>query len=108
MGLAGKVSYAQSYWQNSVHFWREPRYWIGNRFARRLGRRQYCCHRKDRNSTRQAAWHCLHAAAEIEAAGGRALPVILDIRFEDQAYGAVAQAVQRFGGIDTLINNASA
>ena len=48
------------------------------------------------------------AAADIEAAGGKALPVILDIRFEDQVYAAVAQAVQRFGGIDILINNASA
>jgi len=48
------------------------------------------------------------AAAEIEATGGKALPIILDIRFEDQVYGAVTQAVQRFGGIDILINNASA
>jgi citronellol/citronellal dehydrogenase len=48
------------------------------------------------------------AAAEIEAAGGKALPIILDIRFEDQVCGAVAQAVQRFGGIDILIHNASA
>ena len=48
------------------------------------------------------------AAAEIEAAGGRALPLVVDIRFEDQVYGAVAQAVARFGGIDILVNNASA
>src|ERR1035438_6244860 len=48
------------------------------------------------------------AAAEIEAAGGHALPLAVDIRFEDQVYGAVEQAVRRFGGIDVLVNNASA
>jgi citronellol/citronellal dehydrogenase len=48
------------------------------------------------------------AAAEIEAAGGHALPLAVDIRFEDQVYGAVEQAVQHFGGIDILVNNASA
>jgi citronellol/citronellal dehydrogenase len=48
------------------------------------------------------------AAAEIEAAGGKALPLVVDIRFEDQVYGAVEQAVGRFGGIDILVNNASA
>ena len=48
------------------------------------------------------------AAAEIEAAGGHALPLAVDIRFEDQVYGAVEQAVRHFGGIDVLVNNASA
>src|SRR5713101_9438280 len=48
------------------------------------------------------------AAAEIEAAGGRALPLLVDIRFEDQVYRAVEQAVGHFGGIDILVNNASA
>jgi citronellol/citronellal dehydrogenase len=48
------------------------------------------------------------AAAEIEAAGGKALPLAVDIRYEDQVYGAVEQTVQRFGGIDVLVNNASA
>jgi citronellol/citronellal dehydrogenase len=48
------------------------------------------------------------AAAEVEAAGGKALPLIVDIRFEDQVYHAVEQAVARFGGIDILVNNASA
>jgi citronellol/citronellal dehydrogenase len=48
------------------------------------------------------------AAEDIEAAGGRALPVICDIRFEDQVEAAVAQAAERFGGIDICINNASA
>ena len=48
------------------------------------------------------------AAAEIEAAGGHALPLVVDIRFEDQVHSAVEQAVRRFGGIDILVNNASA
>src|ERR1700690_3283409 len=48
------------------------------------------------------------AAKEIEAAGGKALPLVVDIRFEDQVEGAVEQAVSHFGGIDILVNNASA
>jgi citronellol/citronellal dehydrogenase len=48
------------------------------------------------------------AAAEIEAAGGRALALPCDIRFEDQVAQAVAAAVETFGGIDICINNASA
>jgi citronellol/citronellal dehydrogenase len=51
----------------------------------------------------------IHSAAEeIEAAGGRALPVVLDVRYEEQVKAAVKQAVDTFGGIDILINNASA
>jgi citronellol/citronellal dehydrogenase len=48
------------------------------------------------------------AAAEIEAAGGTCLPVQTDIRDEAQVAAAVSQAVERFGGIDILVNNASA
>lgn len=48
------------------------------------------------------------AAKEIEAAGGKALPIQCDIRFEDQIQNAVDTAVATFGGIDILINNASA
>jgi citronellol/citronellal dehydrogenase len=48
------------------------------------------------------------AAEEIAAAGGQALPLAVDIRFEDQVQAAVAQAADRFGGIDILVNNASA
>ncbi len=48
------------------------------------------------------------AAAEIRAAGGRALACAADIRFEEQIHEAVRQAVEEFGGIDILINNASA
>ena len=48
------------------------------------------------------------AAAEMEAAGGKALAVQCDIRFEEQVQQVVDKAVERFGGIDILINNASA
>lgn len=48
------------------------------------------------------------AAAEMEAAGGKALAVQCDIRFEDQIQNVVDKAIEKFGGIDILINNASA
>jgi citronellol/citronellal dehydrogenase len=48
------------------------------------------------------------AAQEIEEAGGRALACLVDVRFEDQIRAAVVQAVATFGGIDVLVNNASA
>ncbi len=48
------------------------------------------------------------AAAEVEAAGGRALPLQCDIREEDQVRAAVAATIDAFGGIDILVNNASA
>jgi citronellol/citronellal dehydrogenase len=48
------------------------------------------------------------AAAEIEAAGGKALPIQCDIRDEASVRDAVEQALERFAGIDVLVNNASA
>jgi citronellol/citronellal dehydrogenase len=48
------------------------------------------------------------AARQIEEAGGRALPLVCDVRDEEQVEGAVAATVARFGGIDICINNASA
>ena len=48
------------------------------------------------------------AAEEIEAAGGKALPLIVDVREEDQVEAAVEKTVETFGGIDILVNNASA
>lgn len=51
----------------------------------------------------------VHSACRaIEAAGGRALPCICDIRFEDQVAAAVEATTRAFGGIDILVNNASA
>jgi NAD(P)-dependent dehydrogenase (short-subunit alcohol dehydrogenase family) len=48
------------------------------------------------------------AAAEMEAAGGQALAVQCDIRFEDQVQHVIDKTIEKFGGIDILINNASA
>ena len=48
------------------------------------------------------------AAAEVEAAGGKALAIQCDIRDEANVEAAMAQAAERFGGIDALVNNASA
>ena len=48
------------------------------------------------------------AAAAIEKAGGNALPIVGDIRDEDRVAAAVAETVERFGGIDVCVNNASA
>jgi citronellol/citronellal dehydrogenase len=47
-------------------------------------------------------------AAEVEAAGGNALAIQLDVRDEDAVHAAMAQAAAHFGGIDALINNAGA
>lgn len=48
------------------------------------------------------------AADEIKQAGGEVLPIIADVRFEDQVQNAVDKTVENFGGIDILVNNASA
>ena len=48
------------------------------------------------------------AAAEVEKAGGKALAIACDIRFEDQVQAAVARTVETFGGLDICVNNASA
>ena len=48
------------------------------------------------------------AAEEVEAAGGKALPCVVDIRFEEQVEEAMSKAAETFGGIDILVNNASA
>jgi citronellol/citronellal dehydrogenase len=51
----------------------------------------------------------IHSAAEdIERAGGKALALVCDIRFEDQVMAAVAACAAKFGGIDICVNNASA
>jgi citronellol/citronellal dehydrogenase len=51
----------------------------------------------------------IHSAAQdIEDAGGRALPLVVDVRDEAAVESAVAQAAQHFGGIDIVVNNASA
>ena len=48
------------------------------------------------------------AAEEVEKAGGKALAVQCDIRFEDQIQNVIDKTIEKFGGIDILVNNASA
>ncbi|MBX7073237.1 MAG: SDR family NAD(P)-dependent oxidoreductase, partial [Pirellulales bacterium] len=48
------------------------------------------------------------AAKEMDEAGGRGLPLVCDIRHDEQVQAAVAKTVETFGGIDICINNASA
>ena len=48
------------------------------------------------------------AAEDVEDAGGKALPLVCDIRSEDQVAAAVEKTAEAFGGIDILVNNASA
>jgi citronellol/citronellal dehydrogenase len=48
------------------------------------------------------------AASEIERAGGRALPLVVDVRDDAQVQSALAQTAEAFGGIDIVVNNASA
>ena len=48
------------------------------------------------------------AAAEVEEAGGKALPIVCDIRDESAVKSAVTEGAERFGGIDIVVNNASA
>lgn len=48
------------------------------------------------------------AAEEIEKAGGKALPLAVDVRDEEQVRGAIEQTVAKFGGLDIVVNNASA
>ena len=48
------------------------------------------------------------AAAAIREAGGQALPIVGDVRDDDAVAGAIAKAVEEFGGIDLVVNNASA
>ena len=48
------------------------------------------------------------AARDIEAAGGSALPLVVDVRDEDAVRGAIEATVSRFGGLDIVVNNASA
>src|SRR5437879_7697774 len=45
------------------------------------------------------------AAQEIEKAGGRALPLVVDVRDEDAVKSAIDQTAQKFGGIDIVVNN---
>lgn len=52
--------------------------------------------------------YCEKCDVLVEAAGGKALPCVVDVRDEAQVLSAVKNAVDKFGGIDILVNNASA
>ena len=52
--------------------------------------------------------HFYFAYVQLILAGGKCLPKLVDIRYEDQVQSAVEHAVQKFGGIDILVNIASA
>lgn len=62
----------------------------------------------------ESLFHTLHSLSPppspitVEVAGGKCLPCVADIRDDSQLENAVNQAVDRFGGIDILVNNASA
>ena len=68
----------------------------------------WCCWPRPPRPTRSCPARCYTAAAEIEAAGGKAAAVVGDVRQEEDVQRAVDTAVQRFGGVDICVNNASA
>ena len=94
--------------QDPVHLRRQPGHRAGDRPARRARRRERRPDRQDRRAASEAPGTVYTAAEEIEAAGGQALPIVGDIRDEAQVDAAVEQTVERFGGIDICVNNASA
>ena len=100
--------HAHSQRKDALHHRREPRHRQGHRPSRRAGRRERRHRREDHRAAPEAAGTIHTAAEEIEKAGGKALACVVDIRSEDQIEAAVSAAVAKFGGIDILVNNASA
>ena len=98
--------------KDRLHFRRVARHRPRDRHARRGRRRQHRHRREDRHTSSQAAGNDLYRSRGRStggaAAGARALPVVCDIRDEASVAGAVDAAVKEFGGIDVLVNNASA
>ena len=66
------------------------------------------CSRRPPSPTRSCPGTIYTAAEEIEEAGGKALPIVGDVRDDDSVAAAVAETVEKFGGIDICLNNASA
>ena len=95
---------------NDLHHRRLTRYRPRDRDARRRRRRQRRHLRQDHRAASEAAGHDLHARPQDVEAGRRhrRSRSRLDIRDEAQVEAAIAAAVERFGGIDILVNNASA
>ena len=93
---------------HDLHVGRQPRHRAGDRAAGRPRRRAGGADGEDRRAPSEAPGTVFTAAEEISAAGGEALPIVGDIRDADAVEAAVAQTVERFGGIDVVVNNASA
>lgn len=83
---------------------------IGRAIAHRFARDNACITIASKTDTPHPTLEgTIHTvAAEVVALGGRALPIAVDIRNEDQIHDAMEQTVREFGKIDVLINNASA
>ena len=87
----------------------QPRDRPGHRHPGRPRRRQYCAAWPRRASPMPSSRaRSIPPPQQIEAAGGQALPLVGDVRNDDDVAAAVAAAVERFGGIDVVVNNASA
>lgn len=92
----------------SLYYRCKPWHWQSYCIESSKGWSKYCYCRKDRPATSKLLGTIYTAAEEIEAVGGKALPCIVDVRDEQQISDAVQKAVKKFGGIDILVNNASA
>ncbi len=94
--------------QDAIHHRRLARHRACDRAARRARRRQHRDRRQDRRAASQAPGTIHTAAEEIAKAGGKALPLAVDVRDEAQVKAAIEQTARTFGGIDIVVNNASA
>ena len=94
--------------QDVVHQRRIARHRLGDCHARRRRRRNVAIAAKSAVPNPKLPGTIHEAARAVEAAGGQALPLKCDIRDEDDVRAAVAATVDAFGGIDILVNNASA
>ena len=94
--------------QDAIRVGRQPRHRPGDRHARGARRRERRARRQDDEPHPKLEGTVHTAAAAIEAAGGRALAIVGDIRDDASVVEAVARTVEAFGGIDICVNNASA
>ena len=96
-------------WQNTVHYRRVTRHrardWPQGRTRRR--ERRHC--RQNRRAQSQAAGHDLFVPRKkSRKPGGKALPLAVDVRDEEQLREALERTAATFGGLDIVVNNASA
>ncbi len=91
------------------HLRRQPRHRPRDRDRARPGRAPtWCCWPRPTHPHPRLPGTVHTAAAEVEAAGGKALAVVGDVRREEDVQRVVDTAVERFGGVDVCVNNASA